>query len=499
MAESIAIIGAGIAGLSAGCYGRMNGYDTRIFEMHDKPGGLCTSWKRGGYTFDACIHWLVGSRDGSGFNGVWRELGALPGPRIIDHDVFSSIEGRDGRTFSVYTDVDRLERHMKEIAPSDAAVIEGLTDAIRRFSSFEIPVEAPRGLDLLKAMRGLLRVLRPVRKMGRLTVGELSEKFQDPFLRDAFCRILELPDFPAIALVATLAWMNVRDAGYPEGGSLEFSKAIERRYIDLGGNVSYGSKVERILVEGGRAAGVKLDDGTEHHADVVISAADGHATIFDMLGGRYIDDEIRGYYENWPLWDPLVQVSIGVARDMSAEPGTMRFPLERPIDSGGKTSESLGYRHFCHDRTLAPDGKSVIVVLLGSDYDYWERLREDREKYDAEKERIAGEVLSALEARFPGFRDDVEVIDVASPLTWVRYTGNWRGSFEGFRLTKENRKYMVRRMKRTLPGLDGFHMIGQWVTPGGGLPPAALAGREVIQAICKKDGRRFLATEPAGV
>jgi len=43
----------------------MNGYKTRIFEMHDKPGGLCTAWTRKGYTFDGCIHWLTGSRAGT--------------------------------------------------------------------------------------------------------------------------------------------------------------------------------------------------------------------------------------------------------------------------------------------------------------------------------------------------------------------------------------------------------------------------------------------------
>ena len=56
MDKSIIIIGAGIAGLSAGCYAQMNGYGTQIFEMHDKPGGLCTSWERQGYTFNGSIH-----------------------------------------------------------------------------------------------------------------------------------------------------------------------------------------------------------------------------------------------------------------------------------------------------------------------------------------------------------------------------------------------------------------------------------------------------------
>ena len=73
MTKSIIVIGAGVAGLSTGCYGQMNGYQTQIFELHDKPGGLCTAWKRKGYTFDGCIHWLSGSKAGSSMNAVWQE------------------------------------------------------------------------------------------------------------------------------------------------------------------------------------------------------------------------------------------------------------------------------------------------------------------------------------------------------------------------------------------------------------------------------------------
>ena len=61
MGKKVIIIGAGIAGLSAGCYLRMNGYDTEIFELHTTPGGLCTSWERGNYIFDGCIHILAGN------------------------------------------------------------------------------------------------------------------------------------------------------------------------------------------------------------------------------------------------------------------------------------------------------------------------------------------------------------------------------------------------------------------------------------------------------
>jgi phytoene dehydrogenase-like protein len=89
--KKIIIIGAGIAGLSAGCYARMNGYETRIFEMHDKPGGLCTAWKRKGYTFDGCIEWLIGTTPGSAVNRIWHELGAAQGRKFIHHDVYQRI------------------------------------------------------------------------------------------------------------------------------------------------------------------------------------------------------------------------------------------------------------------------------------------------------------------------------------------------------------------------------------------------------------------------
>ncbi len=116
MQKSIIIIGAGIAGLSAGCYGQMNGYKTRIIEMDTKPGGCCTSWKRRGYTIDGCMHWLTGSSPRNSFYRLWEEVGAVQGRTMIDHEEYARIEGKEGKVFIVYTDINRLERHMKELA-----------------------------------------------------------------------------------------------------------------------------------------------------------------------------------------------------------------------------------------------------------------------------------------------------------------------------------------------------------------------------------------------
>jgi phytoene dehydrogenase-like protein len=70
--SSIIIIGAGVDGLSTGCYAQMNGYSSRIFELHELQGGLCTSWKRKGYTFDRYVEWPVGSAAGNGLYRAWR-------------------------------------------------------------------------------------------------------------------------------------------------------------------------------------------------------------------------------------------------------------------------------------------------------------------------------------------------------------------------------------------------------------------------------------------
>ncbi|MEJ5202812.1 MAG: NAD(P)-binding protein, partial [Anaerolineales bacterium] len=117
--RSAIIIGAGFAGLSAGIYAQMNGYDTQIFEMHDLPGGLCTAWKRHGFTIDGCVHWLVGSSPQSGMYRYWQEVGVAQGRQFVNLDEYLRFEGKDGRILILYADIDRLERHLLDLSPQD--------------------------------------------------------------------------------------------------------------------------------------------------------------------------------------------------------------------------------------------------------------------------------------------------------------------------------------------------------------------------------------------
>jgi phytoene dehydrogenase-like protein len=490
--RTIIIIGGGIAGLSAGCYGQMNGFRTHIFETHKKkPGGLCTAWKRQGYTVDGCIHWLVGSGPQSGFYRIWQDLGALEGRAFVDYDEYARYEGADGKTFIVFTNIDRLEQHMREIAPEDAGVIDEFITAVRRCTRMEPPLEkAPEVstlFDLLKLVVTKFPLLRMLGKWNRISLREFGARFRNPLVRKAFSQLF-LPDFPMSFMLMALALMHKRAAGYPLGGSLEFARSIEKRYLTLGGEIQYKSKAVKILTENGCAVGIRLEDGSEHRADYVISAADGHATIFEMLEGKYLDDVIRGYYEKLIPFPPLVYIALGVNRTFPDIPPSTSFALEltRPFVVGGVEHEFIPVHIYNCDPALAPEGKTLLVVMLRTDFDYWRSLREHDDRYKAEKEKVADGIIAILDRRFPGLAGQVEMRDVASPTTFVRYTGNWRGSFEGWQVTPRT-WFFGKPMRKTLPGLSNFYMAGHWVEPGGGLPSAAMSGRNVIQIICKKE------------
>jgi len=101
---------------------------------------------------------------------------------------------------------------------------------------------------------------------------------------------------------------------------------------------------------------------------------------------------------------------------------------------------------------------------------------------------VAAAVTAVFESRFPKARGKVEVVDVATPATIVRYTGNWRGSMEGWLYTPATG---VKPLPCVLPGLESFYMVGQWTSPGGGLPAGLMTGRAVSKRIARDTGVRW--------
>jgi phytoene dehydrogenase-like protein len=495
--KSIIIIGAGFAGLSAGIYAQMNGYKTQIFEMHDKPGGLCTSWKRKGYTIDACIHWLVGSNPQSGMFRYWEEVGIAQNREFINMDEYIQVEDTSGRRLTFYTDVDRLEKHLLEFSPQDSVPIKEFIGGIRMCLPFDQP---SKNTPFLKRMGKQIRLGFHFMKNGKkmkewmtLTCDEFSARFKDPLLRKALMEMW-IPGFSMFFMLFTFAYLHNKNAGYPLGGSMPMSRAMENRYKELGGAIIYSSRIEKILTENDAVTGIHLSDGTEHHSDIVISAADGYNTIFKMLDGKYTDEKIKNSYDNWPLFPALIFIGLGVNRKFDDVPSSVSgfsFALKEPEQVADKMRERLSIHLYKHDDSMAPAGRTALTLMLATDYEYWKKLHEDKTAYEQKKDEILHTVIGLLEQRFPGISSQVEMTDVSTPMTFERYTGNWKGSFEGWLITPQNANVLIKPMSQTLPGLQNFYMCGQWVEPGGGLPTGVMSARRLLKSICKEDKKKF--------
>lgn len=498
--RKIVVIGGGIAGLSAAVYGLKCGYDVEVLEMHDMAGGLAMSWKRGGYTFETCLHWLVGSNPQGEFHELWREVFDVEKLRIVDYDEFVRIETNHGGRLHIYSNLDKLEAEMLQHAPQDAAEIHEFTHTVRTLRKFRLL--DPSG-GLVENWKNLLRdlpVFPVLGKLGKISGEEYGSSFSDPLLQQFFSSG-DAGKMSAIVMPLTMAWMSAGNAGYCIGGAQAIIRLIEEKIASLGGRVRCGARVSRILAErnaAGRddAIGVELESGETVRADWVISAADGHATIFDMLGGRYVDQATRKLYAERRRFASYLQVSLGVAMDLSAMPPMTARILDEPLRIDPETElPSVSFRFFHFDPTFAPPGKTAVTCLIPTRNDrFWRELRRsDPVEYHARKHRVAEMIIHALAQQVPGVAEAIEVVDVSTPATVVRYTGNWQGSMEGWLLEPGSG---FRALPNTLPGLEHFYMVGQWVMPGGGLPSGPMTAKPAVKAICKADQVPFVTHEP---
>ncbi|MFN8442832.1 MAG: NAD(P)/FAD-dependent oxidoreductase [Caldilineaceae bacterium] len=508
MNKSIIIIGGGIAGLAAGCYGQMNGYRTQIFEMHNLPGGLCTAWERKGYVFDGCIHYLFGSGVGQPFHRLWEELGVDNRP-FVNHEELTRVADPAGNRLIAYCDPDRLRAQMRLLAPEDAARIDRFCAGISKLTSFDMSLmqQKPRELmgmnDWSVIGPKLISFAEPMARWSLVSARNFAKSFKSPLLQKMVPHMFAWPDVPVFVGMSLLASMHTGNAGFPVGASLEFVRAIEQCYLELGGEIHYKAPVEKILVSESasgkkRATGVRLYDDSIHTADIVISAADGRSTIFDMLGGEFVDTKLKHNYDGHLPLHSQFQVSLGVDHDFSQEPHWVTYLLDQPLTIAGEDRFEIGVKHYCFDPSLAPPGKSVLIAMLTSHYGYWQRIYGKR-LYDTEQTQVSDIVIDFLERLYPGLRAKIEVVDEATPLSYERFTGNWQGSSTGWLLTPKTMPMMITGMQKTLPGLENFYMAGQWVEPGGGVPMVAMSGRNVIQLICHEDRRDFVASKDVRV
>lgn len=474
----LVIIGGGLTGLAAGCYARASGFRTTILEHNLALGGVCTAWTRGPYVVDGCIHWLTGGP----FMQLYDELGITARVPLRTLEEWATWRDlRDGTTVRITRDFDQLGAALRAISPADGDAIARMLDAADRIANLDPGVDRPP--ELSKVRDQLARIWDMRRSLGAVV------RFRDPMgtwlpahlkserLRHMLLQILD-GDVPALFLLMVLGYLKRGWLSRPVGGTAAFRDALVARYRELGGEVRLNATVDEILVENGRARGVRLADGSIVDADLVVSTSSMPETMLRLLGGRHGAEETRRRLEKWRLMQPVVLASFGVARPLSELPALMIASPVAPFDVGGFSNDRLYLRVCNDDPSFAPPGHSVIQTMLSTDYDWWAKRGTG---YGEAKEEAARVALAQIERVVPGLRDAVRMIDVSTPLTFWKSARSWRGAYEGWIPRGENAFVHV---KKTVPGVDGLYLAGQWVEPGGGVPLACMSGRQVAQLIC---------------
>ena len=482
----VIIIGAGIAGLSVGSYLQQNGYKTEIFELHNKAGGLCTTWERNGYTIDGCVHWLENCNPLDPCYPVLDELFDMKNLPKIVYEEFCSVE-ENGRRLRFLGDLDQFERELNSVSPEDSNVIDEIISGAKELASLSIPQSSLKHMGEQEKIESMLSEYNK----WKTPIGEYSQKFKSPLIRKLLSLFPFAPQDPMFKFLALASMFHNKNACYPLGGAQELTDRLVRRYQSLGGKIHYNSRVHTIIVEENCAKGIQLQDGKTYRADYVISAADGHHTICDLLEGKYVDRTIEELYfsEKYVPKCSLLYLSLGVARTFndSCKP-YVYVPLKKPLRIGEETIENVGVTIHNFDPSSAPAGKTALtMMLLGNITDFWTTLRkENKAEYVRQKERIAQQMIEELDAYFGNIKDTVEMVDVATPATYIRYTNNWNGGWwEDCMLST------FKKPNKEIEGLKNFYMCGQWVGDAG-VSGAAQSGRALAQILCQKDGKKFM-------
>ncbi|MBR2904040.1 MAG: NAD(P)/FAD-dependent oxidoreductase [Clostridia bacterium] len=484
---NILIIGGGVSGLSAGIYALMSGHQATICERHAVPGGNLTGWWRGEYHIDNCIHWLTGTNPNTERYKRWEEVGALGDVQVHLGESLYTCE-HDGKTMSLYRDLNRVKEEMLQISPADGKEIRQFIKAVKAAQSvcgFEIGDGDGKGgaLSKIAAMPALARY-------AMMSTGDLATKFEHPLLR-RFISCLIGEDFSSIALLVVFATFCGNDGGIPQGGSLAMANRMADRFVSLGGRLLLGKKAIKINLARRRAKSVYFEDGSELPCDYVVCATDPKTSIEKLLS-RPLPSAISKQYAD----EKMIRFS-SYHTAFACKTNKLPFVGDYILSLNKKQQVELGARYlvlreFSHDKTFAPKGETVLQTMVfcgeARSRAFVEMRKTDKEGYKEQKAHLAALIEEIILAKFPKLKDKIKCIDMWTPATYNRYYGEEIGAYMSFIFPK---RYLPRPAPCSVPGVRNVVLATQWQQAPGGLPTAVSMGARAIKYICRKENRKF--------
>jgi prolycopene isomerase len=286
---------------------------------------------------------------------------------------------------------------------------------------------------------------------------------------------------------------------YPRGRSQDISNALVKVITSRRGTVLVNTGVEKILMKEGAAIGVRTARGEEFTSKVVISNADPFETFLRLVGTPDVPQE---YSARWRDFTPSLscfQVFLGLKTDLVKRLGIpdSEIFLESSYDpeAGYACALSGDVEHGGCGVTLydnifsgySPEGKNTLNLLTLQGYEPWERFEAEyragkKTEYRKAKERMADTLIQRAETLLPGLTAAIEVRDIGTPLTNVRYTGHHRGAIYGWDQTVNNSGSV--RVGHETP-IKNLYLAGAWSRPGHGYGAVIPSGLECFAEIMK--------------
>lgn len=470
-----AIVGGGVAGLSAGIFAARAGHRAVVIEKNATAGGNLTGWRRGAYTVDNCVHWLIGTKEGSASRRLWEDVGILGAEGVRSLPSLYTVEG-GGESLSLFRDFDRTERAMLALSPEDREESLRFCRAVRALMRFSHLSGETGVADALRAVPSLLRY-------AFLSAGELADRFSHPLLR-RFVTGLVGRDFTSLALLYTAANFAAGNADLPAGGSLAAAEGMTERFLSLGGELRTGCEAVKILTSGHSAFGVRLADGEEMFADAVILAADP-AALFGRILDAPMPRPLLSLYQS-PAMHRFSSVGCAFALPRAALPfrGDLVLHIPRRGERYDVGDGRLVLREFSHEPSFAPEGETVLTTMRFFYEDgcrHFLELSKDRDAYREEKRRLLSATEGDIVDRFPALSGKLCPLDIWTPATYRRYTGAPLGTYMSFLLPPGR----LPRVSARVPGFENLFLATQWQSPPGGLPTALHLGRRAAEIACR--------------
>jgi all-trans-retinol 13,14-reductase len=498
------IIGAGLGGLSCAAGFARQGFRPLVLEQHSVPGGYATTFKRpGGFVFDVSLHSTT-VEERNGLPNLIPGFPEITEIEFVPHKVLYRAIFPDHDIRVPHKDVEGYIELLIGLFPEEKEGIEGL----------------------FQTMKGLVSDLEKYQSVGgQVNMSTFPKEFpylfrcfnstwgavQDSYIKGAKLKgivsalwgYFGLPPSKLASLYYILPVIGyLRNGGYyPVGKSQKISDALVRFIEDRGGKLMPRTKVEEILVKDHAACGVRTADGTEHLAKVVVSNANAYDTFHTMMDEKEHLKDYLGRMDKFTASLSSFQVFLGLQKDLVREAGikdteifydpgydveeSYRVALEAEVEKGGfgLTLYDNLYKGY------SPEGKNTLNIITLQGYDFWKKYESDysagkKDAYRAEKERLADILIKKVEEMLlPGLSRAVEVREVGTPLTNVRYTGNYRGAIYGWDQTVDNCE--PRRLPHDTP-VRNLYLAGAWTRPGGGYGAVIPSGLQCFAQIMEE-------------